>query len=84
MSDAPGPAREPAPGRYRHYKGRFYEVLGTATHSETGERLVVYRTCYGERGLWVRPLAMFSGSVELEGRRVPRFAPAAGEAEEAS
>jgi len=66
---------EPAPGIYRHYKGRFYEVLGTATHSESGERLVVYRPCYGERGLWVRPLAMFTETVEVGGRHLPRFAP---------
>ena len=49
----------PAPGRYRHYKGGEYEVLGVATHSETEASLVVYRPLYGERGLWVRPLAMF-------------------------
>ena len=66
---------EPVPGVYRHYKGKFYEVLGTATHSETGERVVVYRTCYGDRGLWVRPLAMFMETVELDGRELPRFAP---------
>lgn len=47
-------------GRYRHYKGNFYDVIGVAEHSETGEKLVVYRPDYGERGLWVRPLSMFS------------------------
>lgn len=47
-------------GRYRHYKGKFYEVIGIAEHSETGEKLVVYRPEYGERGLWVRPLEMFT------------------------
>lgn len=46
-------------GLYRHYKGKYYEVLGTAKHSETGELLVVYRPLYGEQGLWVRPLEMF-------------------------
>lgn len=46
-------------GLYRHYKGKHYEVIGVAKHSETGEELVVYRPLYGERGLWVRPLAMF-------------------------
>lgn len=46
-------------GLYRHYKGKYYEVIGVAKHSETGEDLVVYRSLYGERGLWVRPLAMF-------------------------
>ena len=72
MQDASSPA-EPAPGLYRHYKGNHYEVLGTATHSESGERLVVYRPCYGERGLWVRPLAMFVEEVEVNGHREPRF-----------
>lgn len=62
------------PGRYRHYKGNDYEVLHLARHSETREAIVVYRALYGERGLWVRPLAMFLESVEIEGRRVPRFA----------
>ena len=65
---------EPKPGRYRHYKGKDYEVLGVARHSETGERLVVYRCLYGDFGLWVRPLAMFVETVEVDGRRVPRFA----------
>lgn len=61
------------PGRYRHYKGQDYEVLGSATHSETEERFVVYRALYGERGLWVRPEAMFTEEVTVDGRRVPRF-----------
>lgn len=69
-------SRGPKPGLYRHYKGKDYEVLGTATHSETGERLVVYRCLYGDFDLWVRPLAMFMESVVVEGRTVPRFAPA--------
>lgn len=60
-------------GTYRHYKGPLYDVLGVARHSETGESLVVYRPQYGERGLWVRPLDMFTESVEYEGRCVPRF-----------
>lgn len=47
------------PGLYRHYKGKHYEVIGVAKHSETAESLVVYRPLYGERGLWVRPLEMF-------------------------
>jgi hypothetical protein len=64
------------PGTYRHYKGNLYEVLGVARHSETEEQLVVYRALYGERGLWVRPLAMFEESVLVDGRPVPRFAPA--------
>ena len=62
------------PGRYRHYKGNEYTVLGVARHSETLEELVIYRQEYGERGLWVRPAAMFAESVEVEGRVVPRFA----------
>ena len=62
------------PARYRHYKGNDYTVLGVARHSETLEELVVYRQEYGERGLWVRPAAMFAESVEVEGRVVPRFA----------
>ena len=65
---------DPSPGRYRHYKGGAYEVLGVATHSETEERLVVYRPLYGEGALWVRPLAMFVEWVEVDGERKPRFA----------
>jgi hypothetical protein len=64
---------EPHPGRYRHYKGKEYEVLGLARHSETLEELVVYRALYGDHGLWVRPKAMFLGTVEAQGKRVPRF-----------
>jgi cyclomaltodextrinase len=60
-------------GRYRHYKGNEYEVLGVARHSETMEELVVYRALYGEYGLWVRPLAMFTETVERDGVTVPRF-----------
>ncbi|NCY01353.1 MAG: DUF1653 domain-containing protein [Planctomycetia bacterium] len=62
------------PGRYRHYKGREYTVLGSARHSETLEELVVYRQEYGDRGLWVRPAAMFGEHVVVDGRTVPRFA----------
>ena len=61
------------PGRYRHYKGQDYEVLGSARHSETEEEFVVYRALYGERGLWVRPKAMFIEEVVVNGLRVPRF-----------
>lgn len=67
------------PGLYRHYKGPEYRVLGVARHSETEEQLVVYQALYGEYGLWVRPLAMFSGEVEQDGKRVPRFALVAAE-----
>lgn len=61
------------PGRYRHYKGNDYTVVGVARHSETQEELVVYRQEYGDNGLWVRPLAMFQEMVTVEGREVPRF-----------
>ena len=61
------------PGRYRHYKGNEYLVLGVARHSETEEELVVYRQDYGDHGLWVRPLAMFLEQVESNGRQLPRF-----------
>ena len=64
---------EPVPGRYRHYKGGEYEVIGTARHSETDERLVVYRCLSDNYSLWVRPLAMFVEQVIVEGREVPRF-----------
>jgi hypothetical protein len=64
---------EPKSGRYRHYKGNEYEVIGTATHSETGETLVVYRALYGARGLWVRPVDMFCESVRVGAESVPRF-----------
>lgn len=61
------------PGRYRHFKGKEYEVLGTARHSETEEELVVYRALYGEGGLWVRPLSMWEETVEREGNTFRRF-----------
>ncbi len=61
------------PGRYRHYKGNYYEVIGTARHSETEEPMVVYRPLYGEGGLWVRPEAMFLEQVEVDGVLQPRF-----------
>ncbi|PHR95377.1 MAG: hypothetical protein COA78_30295 [Blastopirellula sp.] len=60
-------------GLYRHYKGNNYTVLGVAKHSETTEPMVVYRQEYGERGLWVRPQAMFLETVEVDGQVVPRF-----------
>ena len=61
------------PGRYRHYKGNFYEVLETARHSETEELMVVYRCLYGDHSLWVRPLGMFLEKVLVDGQPVPRF-----------
>ncbi len=62
------------PGVYRHFKGRFYLVLGQAQHSETGETLVVYQPLYGESRWWVRPLSMFLEVVEWEGKSQLRFA----------
>lgn len=61
------------PGRYRHYKGKDYDVLGVARHSETEEEYVVYRQLYGEGGLWIRPMGMFLESVTVDGTSVPRF-----------
>ena len=61
------------PGRYRHYKGKDYAVIGCARHTETREDFVVYRALYGERGLWVRPQAMFLETVLVNGQPVPRF-----------
>lgn len=61
------------PGRYRHFKGNEYEVLGTARHSETGEEMVVYRALYGDHGLWVRPASMWNETVERDGRTCKRF-----------
>lgn len=61
------------PGKYRHFKGNLYEVLGTASHSETMEPMVVYRALYGDHGLWVRPAAMWNEIVEKENYVGPRF-----------
>lgn len=60
-------------GRYRHYKGNEYTVIGTARHSETLEELVVYRQEYDEHALWVRPKEMFAEAVKVDGQDVPRF-----------
>jgi len=60
-------------GIYQHYKGPKYEVVGLATHSETEEKLVVYRTLYGDFDLWVRPYDMFIEEVEYQGEWVQRF-----------
>ena len=61
------------PGRYRHFKGKEYEVLGVARHSETQEELVVYRALYGGFGLWVRPVSMWNETVERDGKTFRRF-----------
>lgn len=61
------------PGKYRHFKGNYYEVIGVANHSETMEPMVVYRALYGEGGLWVRPAAMWNEIVEKPEYTGPRF-----------
>ncbi|WP_287806250.1 DUF1653 domain-containing protein [Diaphorobacter sp.] len=82
MNDELPPLVCTPPGRYRHYKGGLYEVLGTARHSETLEPMTLYRALYGEQGLWVRPAAMFNGTVVVDGREQPRFAACAGTPED--
>ena len=71
-NDLPPLALTPT-GRYRHYKGGFYEVLGTVRHSETLESLTLYQALYGEKGLWVRPTSMFNDTVTIDGVSQPRF-----------
>ena len=66
--------QEPRPGVYRHFKGNYYLLLSVAQHTETREPLVIYQALYGERGLWARPLAMWSETVERDGVTQPRFA----------
>lgn len=61
------------PGKYRHFKGMEYEVLGIASHSETLEPMVVYRALYGDGGLWVRPAAMWHEMVDWDDYHGPRF-----------
>ena len=61
------------PGRYRHFKGNEYEVIGLAHHSETQEEMVVYRALYGDFGLWVRPARMWNETVERDGKTFRRF-----------
>lgn len=60
-------------GKYRHFKGKEYEVIGVAKHSETLEEMVVYRQLYGEHGLWVRPASMWEETVERDGKTYKRF-----------
>ena len=73
MSDDLPPLPATPPGRYRHYKGGEYEVIGVARHSESLEPLVVYRPLYNDTGWWVRPFEMFTGTVEVDGIARPRF-----------
>ena len=61
------------PGKYRHFKGKEYEVIGVAKHSETLEEMVVYRQLYGEHGLWIRPASMWEETVERDGKTYKRF-----------
>jgi hypothetical protein len=72
MSDLP-PLPEPRLGRYRHYKGGEYELVGVVRHSETLEVMALYRPLYNASGLWVRPYAMFFEEIDLAGGRQPRF-----------
>ena len=73
MSDDLPPLPPAEPGRYRHYKGGEYELVGVARHSETLEPLVIYRPLYDASGLWARPHAMFFGELEVDGRMRRRF-----------
>jgi len=65
------------PGKYRHFKGKFYEVIGVAKHSETLEDYVVYKALYdsefGKDALWIRPLKMFTEKIEIDGKKINRF-----------
>ena len=61
------------PGKYRHYKGKEYQVIGVATHTETDEQMVVYKKLYDNYGLMVRPFRMFADEVEVNGKKMPRF-----------
>jgi len=60
-------------GIYQHYKGLNYEVIDTVRHSETEELMVLYRTCYGDEGLWVRPYSMFFEDIKIDKKLMPRF-----------
>jgi hypothetical protein len=71
--DALPPLIQTPPGLYKHYKGMLYEVVGTVRHSESLEPMTLYRALYGEKGLWVRPAAMFNEDVVIDGVRQPRF-----------
>lgn len=71
--DPPATTQALRKGIYRHFKGNLYQLVDQARHSETLEEYVVYRVLYGERGLWVRPLAMFAEQIERDGRQIARF-----------
>ncbi len=73
IDDSLPPLTPTRKGQYRHYKGLPYEVIDTVRHSETLEPMTLYRALYGERGLWVRPAAMFEEEVVIDGVRQPRF-----------
>ncbi len=73
MSENLPPLIVTRPGIYRHYKNLLYEVKGTVRHSESLEPMTLYQALYGERGLWVRPAAMFNDSVDINGVIQPRF-----------
>ncbi len=61
------------PGKYRHFKGKEYQLIGVATHSETLVPMVVYKALYGDHNLWVRPVSMWNETVEKDGYCGPRF-----------
>ena len=65
----------PKKGIYRHFKGKRYELIGIAKHSETLEEMVVYKALYGDGGIWVRPLSMWSEKIERDGKVFARFVP---------
>lgn len=79
MSETLPPLIVTPPGLYRHYKGMLYEVVGTVRHSESLEPMTLYRALYGDKGLWVRPAAMFNEQVVIDGIRQLRFARQADE-----
>ena len=64
---------EVEPGKYRHFKGGLYEAIGEATHTETLEKLVIYRALYGEGKVWARPVSMWNESVERDGQVMARY-----------